>query len=87
MYGCMRTQCWSHWNEHGTIVGPTQLGNTVQEDGRHPLVLVLYETKYFKGKPAHLTLPILKDCGLGVFFTADSEKENKKMYIIKKKKF
>lgn len=74
---CVNAEVWSHWNEHRTVICPTQLGNTVQEDGGHPLVLVLYKTKYFEGKPAHLTFPILKDCGLGVFFTADSEKKRK----------
>lgn len=60
----------SHWHEHGTVVRSTQLGDTVQEDGGHLLVLVLDEAEHFEGKAAHLALPVFKDCRLGVFLTA-----------------
>lgn len=63
-------EIFSHRHEHGTVVCSTQLGDTVQENSGHLLVLVLYKAEYFKGKPAHLALPILEDGGLGVFFTA-----------------
>lgn len=44
----------------------------MQEDGGHLLVLVLHKAEHFESEAAHLALPILKDGGLGVFFTADS---------------
>lgn len=69
--------CESHWHEHRTIIGPTQLGDTVQKDGGHLLVLVLHKAEHFERKAAHLALSILKDGGLGVFFTADSIKLGK----------
>lgn len=72
---CVSVLCVTHWHEHGTVIRPTQLGDTVQEDGGHLLVFVLYKAEYFEGKAAHLALPILKDCGLRVFFTAGSGKE------------
>lgn len=66
--------CESHWHEHWTIVGATQLGDAVQKDGGHLLVLVLHKAEHFESKATHLALPVLKDGGLGIFFTADSIK-------------
>lgn len=66
--------CESHWHDHRTVVGATQLGDTVQKDGGHLLVLVLHKAEHFKSEAAHLALPVLKDGGLGIFFTADSVK-------------
>ena len=68
--------CFSHWHKHWTVICSTQLGNTVQENSGHLLILVLDKAEYFKSKTTHLALPILKDGGLGVFFTADPEREN-----------
>lgn len=67
----------SHRHEHGTIVGAAQLGDAVQEDGGHLLVLVLDKAEHFEGKAAHLALPVLEDGGLGVFFAAGSMKLDK----------
>lgn len=66
--------CESHWHEHWTIIGATQLGDAVQKDGGHLLVLVLHKAEHFEREAAHLALPVLKDGGLGIFFTADSIK-------------
>lgn len=82
---CVSGLCYSHWHEHRTVVCSTQLGDTVQEDGGHPLVLVLYESEHFKGKATHLALPILKDGGLGVFFTAGSQ-QGKLEHVIRTEK-
>ena len=68
--------CYSHWHEQRTVICSTQLGDAVQENSGHLLVLVLYKTEYFKGKATHLALPILKDGGLRVFFTAGPGREN-----------
>lgn len=68
---CEGALCLSHWHEHWTVIGSTQLGDTVQEDSGHLLILVFHKAEHFKGKAAHLALPIFKNSGLGVFFTAD----------------
>ncbi len=78
---CESVTCYSHWYEHRTVICSTQLGDTVQEDRGHLLVLVLYKAEYFKGKATHLAFPIFKDGGLGVFFTAGSGKENYKVLL------
>lgn len=72
-----RESCvFSHRYEHRAVVGLTQLGDTVQEDGGHLLVLVLNKAEDFEGEASHLTLAILEDCGLWVFFTAGSRSEH-----------
>lgn len=71
----------SHRHEHRTIVGATQLGDAVQEDGGHLLVLVLHKAEHFESKAAHLALPVLEDGGLGVFFTAGSMKSEKLFFF------
>lgn len=74
----------SHWHEHGTVVCSTQLGDTVQEDGGHLLVLVLDEAEHLESKAAHLALPIFKDRRLGVFLAASHrEREVKSSLRIK----
>lgn len=73
--------CQSYWHEHWTIICSTQLGDTVQEDSGHLLVLVLHKAEHFKGKAAHLALPIFKHGCLGIFFTAGSGKGNQKVLL------
>lgn len=73
---CEGVLCQAHRHEHRAVIRSAQLGDTVQEDSGHLLVLVLNKAEYFEGKAAHLALPVFKDGGLGIFFTAGSGREN-----------
>lgn len=62
-----RTRIYRH--QHCTVIHPTQLCNTVQEDSGHLLVFVFHKPENFEGEAAHLAFPILKNRGLWVFVT------------------
>lgn len=57
-------------HKEGTVICSTELGNTVQEDSGHFLILVFHKSEHFKRKPAPLASAILNDSGLRILVTA-----------------
>lgn len=60
----------TYWHKEGAVISSAELGNTVQEDGGHFLILVFHKSEHFKGKPALLASAIFNDGGLRIFVAA-----------------
>lgn len=60
----------TYWHKEGAVISSAELGNTVQEDSGHFLILVFHESEHFKGKAALLAPAVFNDGGLRIFVTA-----------------
>lgn len=60
----------TYWHEEGAVISPAQLGDAVQEDRGHFLILVLHKAEHFEGEPALLAPAVFDDGGLRVLVTA-----------------
>ena len=60
----------TYWHEEGAVISSAELGNAVQEDSRHFLILVFHKSEHFKRKSAPLASAVFNDGSLRIFVTA-----------------